>query len=141
MNLRKTMTKQLKSRKGFTLLEVMVCATILVIATTASLQIYLQTAYLVEDAKEKTVAMTHNKIVMEEIRSWQVLSDDAINSKDWQTWLSDRVSQALLPEELVIVHSEDWVNGFSTSPRRVVVKTTWKGVKRAGEMILVGGFI
>ena len=152
--------KHARLRDGFTLIEVMLCSAILVVATTASLQIYLQTSMLVEHSKEKTVAVSHQKMIMEEIRSWKTLTDDDIitcksYTSGWNGWLANEVGTGvpstdpsqnyfsltgLLDDESVSVSSEDWVKDFTTSPRRVVVKVSWEGVRGDSEMILVGGF-
>lgn len=141
MGIRKTLKKIKRLSRGFTLLEAMISTTILVIAVTSSLQIYLRTSLLVEENRERTMAVTHQKMAMEEIRSWPFLSDEVINSYNWTGWLNEATDNELLPNEEIAVDSSDWIIGYSSSPRRVEVAIEWDGVRRKQRMELIGGFI
>lgn len=123
------------------MLEVMITATILVLAITAALKVYLDSSILVAQSKNRTRAVTHAKVIAEEIRSWNNITNQNIQSTNWGSWISTQTNGDLLPQETVAVQSGDWVQGESTSPRKVTISISWIESGRINIVTLVGGMI
>ena len=131
------MKKFLKNKTGVTFVEVLVALFIVTFGITSSL-LYMTTAKAATElAKDKTIALTHAELILEEMKARTTLA--SITGTDWATFWSSFVtanSITTLPSEALSV---SYVNQ-AADPLAITVAVSWTkksrnyGVSLATEM-------
>lgn len=121
----------MSSKSGFNLIEVMFACTIFAFLLSASLHTYLNVSQLVTYSRDKTIATTHAKCILEEIRD--DITAIQISDGDWLTWLNGLAGVDLLPSETISIEDR-------TDPLEVPVTISWKEINRDCSITLIGGF-
>jgi type II secretory pathway pseudopilin PulG len=76
----------IKAYKGFTLVELLLAAAIMVTTIVAILHIFIGCSFLVEEYRNHTIAVNHARLVMEEIKNASYISLASAQSSGWGTW-------------------------------------------------------
>ncbi len=122
--------KRFKTKQGFTLVEIMLACAILALCLTASLQLYLKASSLVVYSRNKTIATTHAKCILEEIRD---ITTGGIAGTDWPTWLDSLTGVDLLSGESITIDT-------TNAPLEIPVTISWQEKSRSCSVTLIGGF-
>ena len=110
-------------------MELMIASLILCFSLVAALQVYLNATSLIVESRNKTIATTHAKCILEEIRDVGVVG---VSGRDWLSWLDGLQGVDLLPSEGVSINLD--------SPLNVPVTISWSEKSRSSGITLVGGF-
>ena len=121
------------SLTGFTLMELVVACVILALGLTVALQVYLNISSLVIQSRNKTIATTHAKCILEEIRYRGNMTTIEIFNEDWFDWLNGLSGVDLLPGEAVPTID-------TNSTLNVPVTISWNEKNRLCNVTLTGGF-
>ena len=119
-------------KSGFTLLELMIGAAVLIVALVGLIAAYVGCFTLNESARNLTTASNHAQCIMEEIRDRN--SDYNITQEDWTTWAStdlpDGGSCNTLDNESIVV---TYPSGTGANPLEILVTVNWaeKGRQRS----------
>ncbi|MBU1007395.1 MAG: hypothetical protein KKH08_07415 [Candidatus Omnitrophica bacterium] len=111
-------------KSGFTLLELMIGAAILIFAISGLIAAYTGCFALNESAGNLTIASNHIQCVMEEIRDRNII--DNITQEDWTAWAAADPPAGggcnTLGNETVQV---SYPSGIIIDPLRILVTITW----------------
>ncbi len=107
-------TNRLPLEKGFTLLEVMFAAFILVTALIGLFAVIVNSANLIESSRDMTTALHHASTIIEEMRTKTLLTN--ITSQDWNAWPG--VTKTLNNEVITVTY-------IGADPLEIKVKITW----------------
>ena len=120
-------TNSTKNNKGFTLVEVMVSLAVLVIASLAALQaIYISNVISIE-AKEKTIAVSDARAVLERIKITSLSNlptSTTVNASAVWSNVGDFVSNSLLSEQITVSA------GSGSNVRQISVTVQWIGPRK-----------
>ncbi len=122
----------LKSPKAFTLVEVLVCAYILLIGICGILLLYVNLMQATQSSWETTVAVSHAENVLEEMQNTQTLPD--IIATDWDKWAKDKGLKTLPREKVLVVYANQMVD-----PLDIKVQVQWQSRAGANSITLETG--
>ena len=88
-------------KNGFTLVELLVSAYILLIGICGILSLFGNLMISTESAWETTVATSHAQYILEEMQNKKTLAD--IELIDWKKWVQDQNLTTLPQEELNVI--------------------------------------
>lgn len=112
------------NNSGFTLLELMIGAAVLIIALVGLIAAYIGCFALNESAKNLTIATNHAQCVMEEIRDRNITSN--ITQEDWAAWAAadppDGGGCNTLDAEIVQI---SYPSGTTINPLEILVTISW----------------
>jgi len=118
----RTLRKFLRDTAGVTFIEILTCVFIVTIGIMSSL-LYMTTAQAATElAKDKTTAVSHAELLLEDMKSRSTLA--SITSTNWTTFWSSFVttnSLTALPSETVTV---TYVNA-AADPLAITVAISW----------------
>lgn len=118
-----------KKKLGFTLIELMIAAAVVVIAFTGLLAMYIVCLNLAEEAHSLTVAVYDASKIMERIR---VTNFDDIATTDWTAWAAGGGGCNTLTDEAITV-------SFSgTNPLQATILVSWKDRQRPRSERIIG---
>lgn len=124
------------TRSGFTLMELMIAAVILAVALAGLLGAFIANFNLIESGKNLTAAISHARIVMEEVRDYNIPS--LITAEEWTDWAQlespDGGGCNSLGNETVVV---TYPLGTAANPLEVLVTVNWTEKGRARSVQLV----
>lgn len=129
----------LRRKRGASFLEIMVACAILVLTCTAALRLYLDLSFLVSQGRSKTTAVSHAKSILEEIRNWSNVTQEAVEDMDWEAWLATQEGAQLLPDETIYTTTGDLIE--FAKPKKVTVTVAWNERQRPLNISLTGGFL
>lgn len=124
-----------KFERGFTLLELMIGAAVLIIALVTLIAAYVGCFTLNESARNLTIAINDGQSVMEEIRDRNNTFN--ITQEDWTNWASQDPPNGggcnSLDNESIIV---TYPSGTGASPLEILVTVNWteKGRSRSTQL-------
>ncbi|MBF0485331.1 MAG: prepilin-type N-terminal cleavage/methylation domain-containing protein [Candidatus Omnitrophica bacterium] len=117
------MNQKLSSRKGFSMVEILVATGVLGFALAASVTFFINSLVLSEGARNRTIAISHARFVLEDIRNSGYNKASArLASKywDWDTKAIATKGLFSLPSETIIT-TKTGAGGILT----VTVTVTW----------------
>lgn len=127
-----------KKDAGFTLLELMIGAAILITAITVLLATYVATSSLIETSRNTTTALNDISRVIEQLRNNASTSFSSVTSTDWTTWASQNGSNTLTSEQVSVCFYNSGgvllfcgVGATSANPLEVRVTVNWTERNRA----------
>jgi len=109
----------LKSSKGFTLVEVMIAAYILLIGIGGTLLLYVDCMNSSQFAWDSTVATTHAQYILEEMQNQMDLS--VITGTDWDNWAKKQNLNILPGESFQVLYADP-----SADPLAIQVNVQWQ---------------
>lgn len=127
-----------EGRRGFTLLELMVTAGILVVSLLALLATYISLAALIESSRNTTVAINDANRVIEQMRNSAATSFTSMVSTNWTGWASSNGANTLTDEQVGFCYYN--LNGTlifcsngstSANPVQVNINVSWTERSRA----------
>lgn len=127
------MNRYLRDFKGFTLVELLIAATILVLGSCSILGGLISAISLAEMARDKTMAVNDAQQVMEQI---QDTTFSQITSTDWTDWAEDNGCNTLDNEQVDVAfaYPEDPAEDLL----QITVTVTWQTGNRSMIITLVG---
>jgi len=94
--------KKISTRKGLTLVELLIAIFILTVGVSGVLLFYTNAMQATEYAKDLTIATAHAEYTFEEMRTRDSLAD--IATTDWTAWAQNEWTQSdTLPQEALTV--------------------------------------
>ncbi len=120
---------KLRPNEGFTLLELLIAAYILLIGICGILSLVTNTMLSSESAWDMTVATTHAQHILEEMQSKNNLLD--ITSTDWNVWAQKEKLNTLPKEHFRITFGD-----LSQDPLEIHVITQWERKGRINQITL-----
>ena len=119
--------------KAFTLVELMVAASITGIAVFSLLASYIACISLTEMTSNITIATEDGRRVIEQMRSMGATSLSSIISTDWTTWAANNGCNNLAQEQILVVYQDRDGTGdpLDDDPLDVTVNVTWQERGRA----------
>jgi len=119
-----------KKNSGFTLLELMIGACVLILGLVALISAYIGCFALNESARNLTIATNHAQCLMEKIRDYNIPSN--ITQEDWTTWaatdLPDGGGCNTLNNETINV---TYPSGTGANPLEILVTVNWTEKNRS----------
>ncbi len=106
-------------KKGFTLLELLVAAYILVIGISSTLLLNINAMTSSQFAWDLTVATSHAQHILEEMQVKEDLS--AILSTDWNAWAGQQKLNILPGEKIVVLFGDP-----EADPLEIEVNVEWQ---------------
>lgn len=96
--------RDLHARAGFTLMELMIGAAILVTAIVSLLATYITTAALIESSRNTTTALNDASRAIEQIRNNALVSFSSVTLTNWTTWAAGNGADTLTDEQLSVCY-------------------------------------
>lgn len=123
-------------KSGFTLLELMIGAAVLILALVGLIAAYIGCFSLNESARNLTIATNHAQCVMEEIRDRNLTFN--IIQQNWTTWAALNPPSGggcnSLDNEIITVN---YPSGTSANPLQILVTVNWTEKSRQKSTQLV----
>jgi prepilin-type N-terminal cleavage/methylation domain-containing protein len=107
------------NNKGFTLVEVMIAAYILLIGICGTLLFYVNSLNSSQFAWDSTVATTHAQYILEEMQNETDLS--SIISTDWDAWAKTQNLNTLPGESFQVLYADP-----SANPLAIQIIDQWQ---------------
>ena len=119
----------LRTNKGFTLIEVLISAYILLIGIGGTLLFYINSMNYAQFAWDSTVATTHAQYILEEMQNQTDLS--TIISTDWDDWAKKQHLSTLPGETFQVLYADP-----SANPLAIQVIDQWQRKNSPGKISL-----
>lgn len=113
--------KQRNLKNGFTLLELLVTSSILVVILVGTLLLFINSAFLLESSKNTIIALNHAQTVLEEVRKVSSSSLNNVVSVNWPTWAANNGLNTLKEENIQVS-----IVNPSADPLDITVTLNWK---------------
>jgi len=115
--------------KGFTLMELMIAAAILILALVGLLGVFIGSFGLVESAENLTIAVNHAQSVVEQMRDYNIPA--LVTSQNWTTWAqadypSGGGCNTLQSESIQATYP----SGTSADPLEIMITVNWSEAGR-----------
>lgn len=123
-------------KRAFTLIELMIASSILVVALLGLLGVFTSSFGLIESGRNLTVALNHARCVMEELRDCNIPS--FITVQDWAAWAQADAPggggcNSLNNESVEVAYP----SGTALSPLEIIVTVNWTEKTRPRNVRLV----
>jgi len=112
-------SKQTKTRRGFTLVELLVAIFVLALGVAGALNFFVGSAAAVRYAEDLTTAYVHLEYVLEEMKTYEEPSE--IPDNDWSAWAAGKELNDLPAESF----SVSYPGGTDVDPLQIQVSVSW----------------
>ncbi|MFH1777912.1 MAG: prepilin-type N-terminal cleavage/methylation domain-containing protein [Candidatus Omnitrophota bacterium] len=109
------------TNNAFTLIELMIACTIMIITIVGIFGVYQNCGVLNESARNLTVAINDARIVLERMKTLVESSLSNVTGQDWTVWAASNGCNTLNSEQINVSY-----NSITSDPIQVTLTVTWQ---------------